>query len=164
MTHAEKIEWMHRWADKHGMQLTLEGECGIGRECVGVTVKGAYPDYADYHGQWDKGFPRVWTPEDAYHKHACVAVLGRGEAAEEQLYQWLKWFDDRNYKLEVGSVDLSHESGFTRNIRIMLGQHLYRRLVPAAPQAAAAQPTKKKAAKKKTKKTVKSKGLRHAGK
>ena len=93
MTHEEKINWMIIWAHKHQVVLTLQGECGIGRECVGILSGKNYPDYDDDES--------VWYPEDAYHKHPCVAVLGRGEVAEAQLYDWLKWFDENNYEVRT---------------------------------------------------------------
>lgn len=151
MNHSDKIVWMTRWANRHGMTLSLEGHCGIGRECVGVVHDGNYPDYNDWSSDgpsnWATNLPEVWTPEDAYHKHPCVAVLGRGEAAEDQLYQWLKWFDDHNYRLETGTRDLSGKSQFEREIAFLLNQHVYCRLVPAV---VAVQRKAKKAAKKKT--------------
>jgi hypothetical protein len=45
MTHEEKIQWMAMWAVKHGVTLKLEGECGFGRECVGILAGDVYPDY-----------------------------------------------------------------------------------------------------------------------
>lgn len=161
MNHTDKIVWMTRWANRHGMTLSLEGHCGIGRECVGVVHDGNYPDYQDWSGDgprnWSANLPEVWTPEDAYHKHPCVAVLGRGEAAEDQLYQWLKWFDDHNYQLETGTRDLSGKSQFEREIAFMLNQHVYCRLVPAAVAAkpVAAETVQRKAKKKTAKKTGK---------
>jgi len=87
MNHSKKIEWMHKYAADHNVVLTLEGECGFGRECVGILLNESYPDYPE----------EVWVPDDAYHKHACVAVLGRGEDAENQLYLWLQWFNKHKY-------------------------------------------------------------------
>ena len=103
MTHEEKIEWMIKWAHKNKVVLNLEGECGFGRECVGIISHDNYPDYEWYDGNDARidNNGEVWTPNDAYHKHPCVAVLGRGEVAEEQLYDWLKWFDENNFKVEV---------------------------------------------------------------
>ena len=103
MTHQEKIDWMILWAHKNKAVLTLEGECGFGRECVGILAGSVYPDYHWYNADYDQDDENgdVWTPPSAYHKHECVAVLGRGQDAESQLYDWLKWFDDNNFKLEV---------------------------------------------------------------
>jgi hypothetical protein len=83
LTHEEKIQWMAVWAASNNLQLNLEGECGFGRECVGVSADGSYPDYMWYDSNWDRLDPNgeVWTPPNAYHKHPCVAVLGRGEEA-----------------------------------------------------------------------------------
>jgi hypothetical protein len=105
MTHEEKIEWMKGWAERNGCTLQLEGECGFGRECVGILAQDLYPDYT-----WrdDKTYERidnngeVWTPESAYHKHDCVAVLGRGEYAEAQLFEWLQWFEANKFRVEQG--------------------------------------------------------------
>ena len=88
MEHSKKIKWMHKYAAENNVVLTLEGECGFGHECVGILLSESYPDY-DYE---------VWIPEDAYHKHPCVAVLGRGENAESQLFFWLQWFKKNGYK------------------------------------------------------------------
>lgn len=96
----DKITWMETWCKEQGLILTLEGECGFGRECVGVLSSGCYPDYAWYDKDYNQidNNGEVWCPEGAYHKHPCVAVLGRSEASIEQLYEWLKWFSDNNFK------------------------------------------------------------------
>ncbi len=131
MTHDEKVQWMALWCAHNHCELRLEGECGMMRECVGIIVNGSYPDY-----EWDdeKTYERlddngdVWTPEDAYHKHPCVAVLGRGEKAEAQLYDWLKWFDDNNFTIETGVVkDMP-----TEPILLALGRHEFKRIVRQA--------------------------------
>ena len=59
---------------------------------MGVLKDSTYLDYEDQRG--------IWTPEDAYHKHDCVAVLGHGDDALEQLYQWAKWLDENRYGVE----------------------------------------------------------------
>lgn len=131
MTHEEKLSWMALWAAKNGLQLQLKGECGFGRECVGITTEGHYPDY-EWYGDEEDDYERkdkngkVWTPENAYHKHPCVAVLGRGEGAESELYEWLKWFDENNFKLETGDLKVDPKLGV---IGFMLGKHRYARMV-----------------------------------
>lgn len=129
MTREEKKQWMAVWCAKNKLQLELEGECGFGRECVGVLTFGTYPSYHwydknTYEEEDENG--EVWTPEDAYHKHPCVAVLGRGEEAEDQLYQWLLWFEENNFKLETGVVDDFQSMSM---IEIMLGKDKYVRMV-----------------------------------
>ena len=109
MTHEEKIEWMKDWAKRHGCTLQLEGECGFGRPCVGVLAQDVYPDYTWLNQEtWERtdNNGEVWQPPSAYHKHDCVAVLGRGEDAEAQLYEWLKWFEDNKFRVEQGQRKL----------------------------------------------------------
>lgn len=104
LTREDKIEWMKSFASKHRLTLVLQGSCGFGRECVGVLVEKMYPDY-EWYGEDYRRIDNngdVWTPTDAYHKHPCVAVLGVGEYAESQLYEWLQWFDKNGFVLEVG--------------------------------------------------------------
>jgi hypothetical protein len=128
MTHDEKLQWMALWAAKNGLQLKLEGECGFGRECVGVLTNGKYAAYywcdANYKRIDNNG--EVWTPPDAYHKRDCVAVLGRGEPAEAQLYDWLKWFDEHKFKVETGTQPVDRTLGA---LAFMMNQHVYVRLV-----------------------------------
>ncbi len=122
MTHEKKIEWMAVWAAKNGCALALEGEVGIGRHCVGILRDGNYPDY---HWHNEKTYERcdpngeVFVPRDAYHKHDCVAVLGRGEEAETQLYEWLRWFDDRAFKV-TSEMDIEAARD---PIKLLMGSH-----------------------------------------
>jgi hypothetical protein len=109
MEHSEKIAWMSAWATKHNCQLTLQGKCGIGRECVGILVDGKYPDYEWWNDdtyEREDANGEVWAPDRAYHKHPCVAVLGRGAEAESQLYDWLKWFDDNGFTIVTGRLPI----------------------------------------------------------
>ena len=130
MTHEEKIQWMALWAVRNKCALNLEGECGFGRECVGILADDKYPDYAwyDEQGSYERldANGDVWTPADAYHKHPCVAVLGRGQEAEAQLYDWLKWFEGNGFGLETGAAKMDPKLGM---IGILLGKHTYARMV-----------------------------------
>lgn len=103
MAHVDKIQWMLAYCANNGLTLDLEGECGFGRDCVGVLKEGKFPDYNWYDEDWNRVDKNgeVWTPKDAYHKHDCVAVLGRGEEAENQLYEWLQWFEQNNFVIET---------------------------------------------------------------
>lgn len=105
MEHQEKIQWMINWAHKNKVILNLEGECGFGRECVGIIASNQhYPDYEWYNEEsWERidNNGEIFFPKDAYHIQPCVAVLGRGENAESQLYDWLKWFDDNGFIVKV---------------------------------------------------------------
>jgi hypothetical protein len=115
MKHETKLKWMAEWVIKNNAQITLKGECGFGRECVGLLVNDTYPDYDE----------DVWVPEDAYHKYPCVAVLGRGRHAESQLYDWLKWFDKNGY------VPIEEENQDFRGsmVEVMLGRQTIKRMV-----------------------------------
>jgi hypothetical protein len=131
MTRDEKIDWMIHWAYKNRVRLDLEGECGLGRECVGIIAEPVgYPDYewydvnSDDYARLDKN-GEVWRPEAHYHKHPCVAVLGRGEDAESQLYDWLKWFDDNHYVVEIGSSNKKD----LNIVDVVFGKHMYARMV-----------------------------------
>lgn len=130
MTHEDKITWMALWASKNRVTLDLAGSVGFGRDCVGVVSHGTYPDYIWYDEDYNRIDPNgeVWCPENAYHKHTCVAVLGHGEKSEAQLYDWLKWFDDNGFTVEVGEVQRSRPFD---PIELMLGKHVFVRMVRA---------------------------------
>ena len=87
-----KIEWMKSWCELNGVELVLDGTVGIGRECVGISAYGQYPDYCSIG---------IWSPERAYHKYDCVAVLGTDDESVEQLYQWLMYFNDNKYVVNI---------------------------------------------------------------
>lgn len=120
MVHEEKIQWMATWAARNNAQLKLEGECGFGRECVGILVDGNYPDF-DYKDD-------IWEPADSYHKHNCVAVLGRGEEAENQLFEWLQWFENNGFKIETGDVP-KEEWERLGAIALMMGKYKYAKMI-----------------------------------
>lgn len=132
MTHDEKLLWMTKWAAKHGATLTLSGECGFGRECVGLLVGESYPDYEWHDAKFNRSDDNgdVWVPADAYHKHPCVAVLGHGENAEAQLYEWLKWFDDNGFVIEQGDAPKDEWENLGV-VGLMLGKNRYQRMVRA---------------------------------
>lgn len=100
-TREQQIVYITEWASRFGATLQIAGTVGIGRECVGVLSGSSYIDTADVKdreayregGDW-------WQPEDAYHKHDCMAVLGRGDDALAHLYAWVKWADEHGYGVE----------------------------------------------------------------
>ena len=134
MTRQEKIEWMALWAVKNHCALELDdGEVGFGRECVGVLAGDCYPDYEWYDPKTYKRLDangEVWTPVNAYHKHACVAVLGRGEEAEAELFTWLQWFDSQGFKLETGTNSIEGLDV----VHILFGKHKWARMVKQEPK------------------------------
>lgn len=132
MRHKEKVTWMQEWVAKHGMKLVLEGEVGLGRECVGVSLNDKYPEYYWYDDDGERADLNgdVWVPSDAYHKGPYVSVLGRGVRAESQLFEWLRWFADNNFVVESGSTGLvlDRDDGVAF-IQKLLGHDRFVRLV-----------------------------------
>ena len=93
------LETCRRFAAQHKVIFEDEGECGFGRECVGFLTRwGTYLEHnpADasdnYRPREDLQCP-VARPgpqaPNAYHKHDCLAVLGRGAGAVAQLAGWV---------------------------------------------------------------------------
>jgi hypothetical protein len=116
-TREAQILYLTEWASRYGCCLQLAGEVGFGRECVGILKGDTYIDYAHETG--------IWTPEDAYHKHDCVAVLGRGDEALAQLCQWVKWLDENGWGVEEiyrkpsSDIDLAlHGISLPRIVRV----------------------------------------------
>lgn len=107
-------ENIQEFANRFKLIFEDEGECGFGRECVGLTNGNNYVDYnptsADsfnyIEGFFDERFFNI-IPPDAYHKHNCLAVLGRGDDAIRQLSDWV---DKLN---ELGAVVETYETGAT---------------------------------------------------
>lgn len=102
-------EYLISWAFKQNARYQPEGECGFGRECVGILASnGHYPDWDGYEGD-DYHTPGWVTPdaappdgvEDAYHKHPCLAVLGRDPEAVHQLYLWVRHLDEHGVGIKM---------------------------------------------------------------
>lgn len=87
------------WAARHGATAQFAGTCGIGRDCVGITLGSNYLDYSHIYDLDPQPDPWPWTPEDAYHKHDCMAVLGHGPGAVAQLYEWVTWLDQHGWSV-----------------------------------------------------------------
>lgn len=114
LTTEQCIEVIKAFADKHNIQYELEGEVGFGRECVGFLKGENYVDYNPICGPdyeyvldfYDERLSNI-TPENAYHKHDCLAVLGRGEQSIQQLAEWV-------VKLEELGVEIAqYRTGYT---------------------------------------------------
>jgi len=92
----EHIENIKQFADKWGIDFIEHGSCGFGRRCVGLSKYGNYVDYNPMSHPDYEQIPELFSellydavPEDAYHKHNCMAVLGEGPGAIEQLSKWV---------------------------------------------------------------------------
>jgi hypothetical protein len=99
MSEADECRYLAAWAERYGASLQLDGEVGFGRACVGVIKDNTYPGYregeqlnAEPYWRLIHECPEAAPPEgveNAYHKHDCLAVLGRGADAVHQLYLWV---------------------------------------------------------------------------
>jgi hypothetical protein len=116
MTLEEKIRFIKEYAQDNKCYFDPEGEVGFGRECVGIIRDSHYPSWGWYEddrtGQWwrsyvdggggppideSKEYPDSLLVPDAYHKADVLCVLGRGEAAIDQLYIWIKHLKDNDF-------------------------------------------------------------------
>lgn len=100
------MEVLNEFAKKHGIFLEVEGEVGFGRECVGFTSGNSYIDYNPYDKRTYEPIKRFYnekhyeiSPENAYHKHDCLCVLGRGESALKELAQWVEDLEKLNVRV-----------------------------------------------------------------
>lgn len=117
---------IQEFANRFKLIFEEEGECGFGRECVGLSNGNNYVDYNptdrvkyDYIKEfYNEKFYDI-TPPDAYHKHSCLAVLGRGEEAIRQLADWV---DKLN---EMGAVVEKYATGETGIQAMISGTHNY---------------------------------------
>lgn len=105
---ADEARYLAAWAERYGARFQPTGECGFGRPCVGILksdtvglLKGdTYPAYTAFEqmaeAPWLRTIhecPEAAPPDgvkDAYHKHDCLAVLGRGPDAVHQLWLWVR--------------------------------------------------------------------------
>lgn len=140
MSHDQDMLDLIRWASQFGCTVSVNGEIGFGRPCVGVLCGSSYVALgpqekfpADGHGQ-----PEIWfatcIPEaappigvDAYHKDDYFAVLGTGPEAEAQLVTWWKSI------LEKGEIGI--KVGPTQNrdpLQLLFSGATYAHLCPLA--------------------------------
>ena len=103
-TREAQIVYLTEWAARYRCSLQLNGEVGFGRDCVGILKDSHYIDTADIKGETAYNFNSEpyswWEPEDSYHKHDRLAVLGHGDEPLAQLYEWVKWLDGHGYGVE----------------------------------------------------------------
>jgi hypothetical protein len=103
-----------KFANRFKLVFEDEGECGFGRECVGLISGTNYvaynpcrhPDYEQIEKYYDFRLNEI-KPPDAYHKDDCLAVLGREEKAIKQLSDWV---DELN---KLGAIIEKYETGAT---------------------------------------------------
>ena len=128
MTHEERITWLASYAARIGARLETEGECGFGRPCVGLIRNSVYPDYPE-----DAPVPI----ETAYHKHNCLAVLGRGEQAIADLYDWCCALEAAGFNKIAVSPNPNFKTEYADRgnsfLGVLLGKHECVRIVRDAP-------------------------------
>lgn len=114
------IDNIQEFANEHKIVFEPEGECGFGRPCVGLMHGENYVDYNPNNDTTYESIPEYYDerlndipPKDAYHKHSCLAVLGRGEEAIKQLSEWV----DKLKELDATVV--TYETGAT-GIQVMV--------------------------------------------
>ena len=112
------------FAAKRNIIFEPEGGCGIGRKCVGFLGKNG--NWIDYNPIDMETYDPIKYLEcealeppkgtDAYHKHNCLAVLGRGEVAINGLASWV-------VKMELaGTVEIKeYSTGATGRQAAMTG-------------------------------------------
>ncbi len=122
---------IQEFANRFKLIFEEEGECGFGRECVGLTNGNNYVDYNPTHsetyeyidGFYDERFDEI-APPDAYHKHDCLAVLGRGEVPIRQLAEWVIKLND------LGAVVEKYPTGATGLQAMISGRHNFAVRIP----------------------------------
>jgi hypothetical protein len=105
--------YLVEWAARYKARFEPEGECGFGRECVGILYVDHYPDWDGYVDNYSRRAD--WVVDDAappadvaaYHKHPCLAVLGRGPDAVAQLARWVRKLDEHG----IGIVAVRRDGG-----------------------------------------------------
>jgi len=117
-----------RFANEHKVIFEDEGEVGFGRECVGFQRGEAYVDYnptnrTTYEEIEEFACPGAEPPDtvpDAYHKHDCLAVLGRGDDVIMQLAAWVEHMEKQ------GDVSIvSYPTGATGPQLLFTGVRLW---------------------------------------
>lgn len=119
---------IQEFADKFDLIFDQAGECGFGRHCVGIRKDNFWLNYNPIHMGtyeeieefYDERLNKI-LPEDAYHKHPCVAVLGRNEEAIRQLSEWidkLKELDVTVEKYKTGATGLQAMVSGTHNFTL----------------------------------------------
>ena len=117
---------IQEFANRFKLIFEDDGEVGFGRKCVGLTNGSNYVDYNptqypnyDYVEKFydERLFDIV--PENAYHKHNCLAVLGNEETSIIQLSEWIDKLK------ELGAVVEKYKTGATGMQALFTGTENY---------------------------------------
>lgn len=117
---------IQEFANRFKLIFEDEGECGFGRECVGLMKNTNWVNYNPINMETYENIEEFYderlyeiAPEDAYHKHNCLAVLGRGEKAIRQLSEWVDKLND------LGATIEQYETGATGMQAMFSGVYNY---------------------------------------
>ena len=107
MTYEQAKVICEKFALQHKLIFEQEGEVGFGRECVGFLHVDNYVDYNPSNVTTHEPIAELECEHccpppgvNAYHKHDCLAVLGRGETAIIGLAQWVRSMEEKG-KVEI---------------------------------------------------------------
>ena len=117
---------IQEFANRFKLIFEDDGEVGFGRKCVGLTNGSNYIDYnptqfPDYDYVEEFYDERLYdiVPENAYHKHNCLAVLGNEESSIIQLSEWIDKLK------ELGAVVEKYKTGATGIQALISGTENY---------------------------------------
>ena len=117
---------IQEFANRFKLIFEDDGEVGFGRKCVGLTNGSNYVDYnptqyPDYDYVEEFYDERLFDviPENAYHKHNCLAVLGNEESSIIQLSEWIDKLK------ELGAVVEKYKTGATGIQALISGTENY---------------------------------------
>jgi len=105
---------IQEFANKNKVVFDSEGECGFGRECVGLRSGDNWLSYNPLNMETYDPIEKYYddrhyelSPENAYHKGDYLCVLGRGDGAIRELSEWvdeLKHLDASVVPFETGAT------------------------------------------------------------
>lgn len=106
----QEINYLIKFCAENNFTLSLEGEVGFGRSCVGI-MNPTSECYIGYEVLDEKTYETIAqstvaqrnAPENAYHKGPYFAVLVSDEetrnARISELYNWIKAINDGGFKI-----------------------------------------------------------------
>ena len=119
-------ENIQKFANKHKIIFEDDGEVGMMRSCVGLMRGESYIDYNPYDHDTFEPIPEYYDerlekiiPEDAYHKHECVAVLVHDDDYDTAIRQLSDWVDGLR-KLKVSLEQIPSGYGPDNPIALMI--------------------------------------------
>lgn len=130
-----KMEFLELWAARNKCYVQVKGEVGFGRPCVGICFGQSYVDLPQYPHEAEHGSDEMTdyysqtkllpsAPEDAYHKHDCLAVLVHNDdydKALEQLWDWVGVLSQQGWTVRIQDRNTYNKEGFGMALELMMG-------------------------------------------